>query len=208
MINRRTFAVAALAAGLLGAPLARAAGDPAGDPEKWMLDVSEDIIAAIKADAKIAQADPEHVRRFVTEKIMPTVDFLRITRSSVGPKWRQATPDQKEELQTLFRELLTRVYSGALAAVKDQTVKLAPNRVKPTETDALVRTLMVAPGKPDIHIDYRLKKLDGRWRIIDVDVEGVWLVENYRSQFAGIVNGSGIEGLVKALREKTQAAGK
>lgn len=85
-------------------------------------------------------------------------------------------------------------------------MKLAPNRVKPTETDAVVRTLLVSPGKPDMHINYRLKKVNGEWRIIDVDVEGIWLVDNYRNQFASVVNTDGIEGLIKSLREKVGEA--
>ena len=101
---------------------------------------------------------------------------------------------------------LLRHYSGALATVKDQTFKLAPNRVKPTATDAIVRTLLVSPGKPDMRINYRLKKVKGEWRIIDVDVEGIWIVDNYRTQFASVANQSGIEGLIKTLREKNEQA--
>ena len=108
----------------------------------------------------------------------------------------------------LFREQLIRVYSGALATIKDQTVKLAPNRVKPTATDAIVRTLLVAPGKPDIRMNYRLKKIKSEWRIIDVDVEGIWVVDNYRTQFSSVANQSGIEGLIKTLREKNEQATK
>ena len=188
------------------AVVAAPVGDATGDPEQWVLDISNDILNAIRGDRELAAADPQRVRKFVDEKIMPVVDFLRMTRTAVGPKWRQATPQQRQQLQDLFREQLIRVYSGALATVKDQTVKLAPNRVKPTATDAVVRTLLVSPGKPDTRINYRLKKVDGNWRIIDVDVEGIWLVNNYRTQFASVANQSGIEGLIKTMREKNEQA--
>ena len=192
MITRRTLAAAAAALGLLTQiPAVLAAADAKGDPETWVVEISNNILSRIKGAA------------------MPVVDFERMTRMAVGPKWRTATPEQRTELQSLFRAQLTNVYSGALATVKDQTVKLAPNRVKPTETDAIVRTLLVAPGKPDMRINYRLKKVKGEWRIIDVDVEGIWLVDNYRSQFASVVNSSGIDGLIKSLREKVgQSAAK
>lgn len=210
MITRRTLAAAATALGLLTQiPAVLAAADAKGDPETWVVEISNNILSRIKGDAKLAQADPQQVRKFVDEMVMPVVDFVRMTRMAVGPKWRTATPEQRTELQSLFRAQLTNVYSGALATVKDQTVKLAPNRVKPTETDAIVRTLLVAPGKPDMRINYRLKKVKGEWRIIDVDVEGIWLVDNYRSQFASVVNSSGIDGLIKSLREKVgQSAAK
>lgn len=210
MITRRTLAAAAVALGLLTQiPAVLAAADAKGDPETWVVEISNNILSRIKGDAKLAQADPQQVRKFVDEMVMPVVDFVHMTRMAVGPKWRTATPEQRTELQSLFRAQLTNVYSGALATVKDQTVKLAPNRVKPTETDAIVRTLLVAPGKPDMRINYRLKKVKGEWRIIDVDVEGIWLVDNYRSQFASVVNSSGIDGLIKSLREKVgQSAAK
>lgn len=210
MITRRTLAAVAAALGLLTQiPAVLAAADAKGDPETWVVEISNNILSRIKGDAKLAQADPQQVRKFVDEMVMPVVDFVRMTRMAVGPKWRTATPEQRTELQSFFRAQLTNVYSGALATVKDQTVKLAPNRVKPTETDAIVRTLLVAPGKPDMRINYRLKKVKGEWRIIDVDVEGIWLVDNYRSQFASVVNSSGIDGLIKSLREKVgQSAAK
>lgn len=214
MITRRSLIGAAAGLLLAGSAvlpvpaLAATAGDDKGDPEAWVLAITNDILNAIRSDSSLAAADAQHVQKFVDEKVMPVVDFLRMTRTAVGPKWRQATDAQRTELQKLFREQLIRVYSGALATVKDQTVKLAPNRVKPTATDAIVRTLLVSPGKPDTRINYRLKKVDGHWRIIDVDVEGIWLVNNYRTQFSSVVNQSGIDGLIKSLREKNaEAAG-
>lgn len=204
--RRRMFAVATAAVAVFSTPAAFAVGDPTGDPEQWILAISNDILEAIRHNAGLGAADPVQVRKFVDEKIMPVVDFTRMTRSSVGPKWRTATPEQRQTLQDLFRDQLINVYSGALAQVKDQTVKLAPNRVAPTESSALVRSLLVSPGKPDVHIDYRLTKENGQWRIVDVNVEGMWLVDNYRSQFSSTVNSQGIEGLIKALQSKAHPA--
>ncbi len=202
MISRRLLLTAAGAATLVGTPV----WATETDPDARILEMSNKILNDIRGNAKLAAADPAEVKKFVDNVVMPAVDFLRMTRMAVGPKWRQATAEQRTELQRLFRAQLTNVYSGALATVKDQTVKLAPNRVKPTETDAVVRTLLVSPGKPDMRINYRLKKVNGEWRIIDVDVEGIWLVDNYRNQFASVVNTDGIEGLIKSLREKVGGA--
>ena len=202
MISRRLLLTAAGAAVLVGTSV----WATETDPDAWILEMSNRILNDIRGNAKLAAADPAEVKKFVDNVVMPAVDFLRMTRMAVGPKWRQATAEQRTELQRLFRVQLTNVYSGALATVKDQTVKLAPNRVKPTETDAIVRTLLVSPGKPDMRINYRLKKVNGEWRIIDVDVEGIWLVDNYRNQFASVVNTDGIEGLIKSLREKVGGA--
>ena len=202
-MQRRVLIQSVMSVGLLSvASMPALALDATGDPERWILDLSNEMLSTIRSDAKLMQGDPERVRQFVNDKVMPVVDFLRMTRMCVGPQWRKATPEQREELQHQFREQLTRVYSGALATIKDQKVELAPNRVKPALGEAIVRTLMTAPGKPDMRINYRLKKVDGSWRIIDVDVEGIWLVTNYRQQFASVINSSGIEGLIKTLKAK------
>lgn len=204
-IKRRQLFVA-LAGALLCHPMLALAEDQAGDPAQWVVDMSNKVLDTIRGDAKLAAGDTNRVQSFVDQIVMPSVDFLRMTRMSVGPKWRGATPEQRKQLQELFRDQLIRVYSGALSAVKGQTAKLAPNRAKVAEKDALVRTLLVESGKPDIQLDYRLKKVDGLWRIVDVNVEGIWLVDNYRNQFSGIVNTSGIEGLISELQKKNSGA--
>ena len=132
MISRRLLLTAAGAATLVGTPV----WATETDPDAWILEMSNKILNDIRGNAKLAAADPAEVKKFVDNVVMPAVDFLRMTRMAVGPKWRQATAEQRTELQRLFRAQLTNVYSGALATVKDQTVKLAPNRVKPTETGA------------------------------------------------------------------------
>ncbi len=203
MMKRREFAAALCAAVLCGSSaFAWAAPDPKGDPEKWILDLSNEMLATIRADAALRSGDAAAVQAFVSRKVMPCVDFVRMTRMAVGPSWRSANPEQRAELQRLFRELLIRVYSGALSMVSNQSVELAPSRVKPEGDDVVVRTLMKQPGKPEMHLDYRVKFVKGEWRIINVNAEGVWIVENYRSQFAPIAASKGNEGLIEALREK------
>ena len=206
MIARRTL-FAALFASAAMSPMGFVwAADQSGDPNEWVLEMSNKILDMIRADEKLQAGDSARIRVFVDDIVMPTVDFLRMTRMCVGPKWRGASAEQREELQKLFRDQLIRVYSGALATVKGQKTKLAPNRVKPTEKDALVRTLLFETGKPDIRLDYRLKKVEGLWRIVDVNVEGIWLVDNYRNQFSSVVNSSGIEGLIQELKNKNLEA--
>lgn len=205
LLSRRSLLT--VAAGLLVfGPMSAFSQDQSGDPNQWILSISNQVLDLIRGDAKLAAGDSGRVHVFVNDIVMPTVDFLRMTRMCIGPKWRTATPEQRTKLQGLFREQLIRVYSGALSAVKNQKAELAPSRLKPTDKDALVRTVLVEAGKPDIHLDYRLKKVKGLWYIVDVNVEGIWLVDNYRNQFAGIVNSSGVEGLIAELEKKNAGA--
>jgi phospholipid transport system substrate-binding protein len=143
----------------------------------------------------------------VDAKVLPHVNFQRMTASAVGRFWRQATPEQKSRLQDEFKLLLVRTYSGALTEVKDQTVQLKPVRFSPQDTEVVVRTEVRGRGEP-IQLDYRLEKADSGWKIYDVNVLGVWLVEQYRSSFAQEINASGIDGLIAKLAERNKSGSK
>ena len=119
----------------------------------------------------------------VDTKVMPHVNFQRMTASAVGRNWRSATPEQQKRLQEEFKTLLVRIYAGALTQVKDQTVQLKPLRANPGDAEVVVRTEVRGKGEP-IQLDYRLEKAGDGWKIYDVNVLGVWLVEQYRTAFA------------------------
>ncbi len=184
---------------------AAGAATQSSDPEAFVLQVSTDILEAIRKDPKIQAGDKKAIEKLVDEKMMPAVDFLRMTRSAVGPKWREANAQQREKLQYLFRETLIQVYSGALAMGKDQKVRILP-RGQNDGTEAIVRTGMSSisdPNQPEVQIIYRLRNTKEKgWQVIDVNVEGVWLVSNYRNQYGSIVAQEGIDGLIARMQER------
>ena len=174
-------------------------------PDALIKQVSTDVLDAVKADKSIQAGDVQKVVALVDAKVMPYINFQRMTASAVGRYWRQATPDQQKRLQDEFKTLLVRTYSGALAQVKDQTVALKPMRSTPQDTEVVVRTEVRGKGDP-VQLDYRLEKAGDSWKIYDVNVLGVWLVENYRNSFAQEIGASGIEGLIGKLAERNKAA--
>ncbi len=211
MMNRRELGRAALAAGAvyaLGLPLAALAVDET--PDALIRRLSEDVLNTVRADKAIQAGDIDKVIALVDKTVMPNVNFRRMTAAAVGPGWRQATPEQQKRLQDEFKVLLVRTYAGALAQVSDQTVRIKPMRAAADDKDVLVRTEIVGKGDP-IQLDYRLEKTPGEgagWKIYNLNVLGVWLVETYRSQFAQEINAKGIDGLIDTLvaRNKSNAA--
>ncbi len=176
-------------------------------PDALIKEVSTDVLEAVKADKSIQAGDVQKVITLVETRVIPHVNFQRMTASAVGRPWRQATAEQKTKLQDEFRTLLVRTYSGALAQVKDQTVELKPMRFSPTDTEVVVRTEVRGKGEP-VQLDYRLEKVaDGAWKIYDVNVLGIWLVDNYRNSFAQEISAGGIDGLIAKLAERNKAAG-
>ncbi|MEO5607563.1 MAG: ABC transporter substrate-binding protein, partial [Polaromonas sp.] len=130
--------------------------------------------------------------------------FTRMTASAVGRNWRQATPEQKKRLQDEFKTLLIRTYSGALSQVKEQTLSVKPLRAAPTDTEVTVRTEVLGRGNP-VQLDYRMEKTPTGWKIYDLNVLGVWLVETYRTQFAQEISASGVDGLIASLAQRNQS---
>ena len=202
MIDRRFFVSLCLATAA-GLSAAAAAADEA--PEALVMRISGEVLDAVKADKSIQAGDVQKVIVLVDAKVMPSLNFRRMTASAVGKFWRQATPEQQQRLQEEFKTLLIRTYSGALSQVKDQTVSLKPMRSKPEDDDVVVRTEVRGKGDP-VQLDYRLEKTPAGWKIYDVNVLGVWLVENYRSSFAQAIGAGGIDGLIAKLAEKNKAA--
>ena len=174
-------------------------------PDTLIKEVSIDVIETVKADKSIQSGDVQKVIALVDAKVMPHVNFQRMTASAVGRHWRQATPEQQKSLQDEFKVLLVRTYSGALVQVKDQSVQIKPMRGNADDTEVVVRTEVRRKGDP-IQLDYRLEKSADGWRIYDVNVLGVWLVENYRNSFAQEISASGIDGLLAKLAERNKAA--
>jgi phospholipid transport system substrate-binding protein len=174
-------------------------------PDQLIRRLSADVLDTIKTDKEVQAGDQRKVVAFVDGKVMPHVNFTRMTASAVGRAWRQATPEQQKRLQDEFKTLLVRTYAGALSQVKDQSVAVKPLRAAATDTEVIVRTEVIGRGDP-IQLDYRLEKTANGWRIYDLNVLGVWLVETYRSQFAQEINARGIDGLITALAERNKAS--
>jgi len=194
-------------ASALVTPLAHAEDEA---PDVLIKRLSVDVLETIKADKSIRSGDTGKIVALVDTRIMPNVNFQRMTASAVGPGWRQATPEQQKRLQDEFKILLVRTYAGALAQVSDQTIAMKPLRMAPEDKEVIVRTEIKGKGDP-IQLDYRLEKTPGvgaGWKIYNLNVLGVWLVETYRSQFAQQINAKGIDGLIDALAEQNKANAK
>ena len=172
--------------------------------------LSTDVLDNIKSDKAIQSGDVSRIVSLVDAKIMPNVNFQRMTASAVGPAWRQATPEQQKRLQEEFKTLLVRTYAGALSQVSDQTIFVKPMRASAEDKDVVVRTEVKGRGDP-IQLDYKLEKTPGEgagWKIYNLNVLGVWLMETYRSQFSQEINAKGINGLITILADRNKANAK
>lgn len=191
----------------LMAPAARADDEA---PDAFIQRIMNEVLNAIRADKGLQSGDSAKVNALLDNKIMPHVNFQRMTASAVGPGWRQATSEQQKRLLQEFRILLTHTYSGALSQVSDQQVVVKPLRGSADDAEVVVRTEVRGRGDP-VQLDYRLEKTKGEgsgWKIYNMNVLGIWMVDAYRNQFAAEVNANGIDGLINKLVERNKSTGR
>ncbi len=174
-------------------------------PDEFVRTISQSVLEEIRSDRSLQTGDIERLNGLVDRKVMPYVDFQRMTALAVGRNWRGANPEQQKTLMQEFRRLLLLTYSGAVRQVNELTLQVRPVRAKPDDDEVIVRTQVLRPGREPIQIDYRLQRSAGGWKIFDMNIMGLWLVEHYRNQFAQVVGASGIDGLIQSLKEKNQS---
>ena len=179
-------------------------------PDEFMQKLTNELLDMVRKDPSLKSGDLQKIGVVLDTKLKPYINFQRMTAAAVGPGWRQTTPEQKNRLQEEFKTLLVRTYSGALTQISDQTVTVKPLRGSATDTEVLVRSELKGRGDP-IQLDYRLEKTPGQgagWKIYNLNVMGIWLIDTYRSQFAEEINAKGIDGLINTLAERNRSNAK
>ncbi len=204
---RQTLALLVVAVASLAPPMAYAEDEA---PDVLIKRLLSDVQETVKNDKTVRAGDTTKMVALVDARIMPNVNFQRMTAAAVGPAWNQASPEQQQRLQQEFKILLVNAYAGALTQLKDQTISMKPVKAAAEDKEVVVRAEIKGGGET-VQLDYRLEKTPGLgagWRIFNLKVMGVWLVETYRSQFAQEMSSKGVDGLIGTLTERNKANGK
>ena len=192
---------------LLGVPMLVASPARAQEiaPDVLAKKVTDEVIGVLRADKDIQAGNTKKVLDLVESKILPHFNFARMTRLAVGAPWRQATPAQQQSLVQEFRTLLVNTYTSAFTQYRDQVIEYRPFKMAPGDTEVVVRSLIKQKtGADPIDINYSMEKVDGAWKVYDVVIAGVSLVQNYRSSFASEIQKSGVDGLIATLAAKNK----
>lgn len=170
-------------------------------PDALVKSTVDEVLSVIKQTK-----DKRALHDLAEQKVLPHFDFQAMTRLAAGKSWRDANPEQQKRLENAFRSLLVNTYTTALSqtAARDATVEVKPAQVKPDQADVMVRTVAKQSGTQPFSIDYRMTRSAGGWKVVDVVVENLSLVTNYRDSFAAEVGRSGVEGLIKSIEAKNQ----
>lgn len=201
--RRQWLSAAALVLTVVQLPQAWAAQEA---PDAFIARITTKTLNTIKADKSLRTGDIARIMQLVDTELMQYVNFRRMTALAVGPAWRKASDVQRTQLQDAFKLLLVRTYAGALSQLGDQTVVVKPIKPGQQDSNLVVQTEVRGKGEP-IQMDYRLEKsadAASGWLVFDLNVLGVWLVENYRTQFGSIINANGIDALIANLNEQNK----
>jgi phospholipid transport system substrate-binding protein len=173
-------------------------------PDALARSVSEEVLALIRADKEIQAGNTKKILELVEAKVLPHFDFAAMTRLAMGRNWRDANAEQQQRLMGEFRTLLVRTYTTALTQYKNQPVDFKPVRMAANDVDVVVQSLIKQPGTP-VAIDYSMARSDSGWKVYNVKIEGVSLVETYRNTFNSEIRKHGVDGLIKSLADKNRS---
>lgn len=179
--------------------------DPKGAPNEFIQAVGNNALDVLRQDTAAQQGDLNRINELVDEYVLPYINLEKTTRLAAARYWRQASAQQQAELVEAFKGTLIRTYSGALAQVDEvSSLQILPFRGDPNADDVVVRSSLTQRNGPAVGVDYRLEKTPEGWKIYDLNVEGIWLIQNYRNQFAQEINKGGIDGLIAALNQQNR----
>jgi phospholipid transport system substrate-binding protein len=174
-------------------------------PDALARSVSDEVLALIRADKEIQAGNQKKILELVEAKVLPHFSFAAMTQLAMGRNWRQASAEQQQRLIGEFRTLLVRTYTMALTQYKNQTVEYKPVRMAANDTDVLVQSLIKRVNGAPVAVDFNMEKTDAGWKVYNVKIEGISLVENYRNTFNTEIQKHGVDGLIKSLADKNRS---
>jgi phospholipid transport system substrate-binding protein len=197
---KKLFTLFCLMLGLSSASVLAASDNPV----EIIKDGSRQVLDILKQDNG---KNTKQVRQQAETVAVPLFDFPRMTALAVGLGWRQATPEQRDQLTQQFQTLLVRTYSTTMTRFKTAQVNVQPNPVvSASGKDATVKSTVTLPGNANpVAVDYVMYKSDKGWKIYNVSVEGASLVTVYRNSFNEEIRKTGVDGLIKLLQDKNAA---
>jgi phospholipid transport system substrate-binding protein len=179
--------------------------------QQLVMDTSDKVLAKIEQEKERLEQDSSFIFPLVEEIVLPHFDFVRMSRWVLGKNWRTASNEQKKQFIAEFRTLLVRTYAKALLEYTgEQKINYLPVHEGKDPKKVVIRTEIIQDGGLPLPIHYTLYQKNDAWKVIDIKVEGVSLVANYRSSFGTEIRKDGMDKLLvrleglnkKAIEEK------
>jgi phospholipid transport system substrate-binding protein len=172
----------------------------ASEPVELVEGAINRVLETLRAEEALAAAEPEFVLGVIETEIMPLVDFDGMARLILARHWREASPQQRERFTEAFRNTLLQTYGVRLGDYLDHRVVVIQRRSRQDDRMAVVATeIEIGRGQPNVVVNYRLRPVEGEWRVFDVEAEGLSFVGNFRTQFNTEISRNGLDALIGRL---------
>lgn len=171
--------------------------------QKLVVDTSKEILSRLEKEETVVRAEPDRLFEIVDEMVLPHFDFNAMSSWVLGKYWRTATADQKTRFSKEFQKLLVRTYSNALLEAIGKKINYLPLRSTKADADEVtVRTEVEQKGGFPIPIDYKMHFKNNQWKVFDVVIDNISLVQNYRTSFAKEIKDEGLDKLIKDIADR------
>ena len=176
-------------------------------PVPMLENTASQIINTLKQNKSALKGNHQIVYQAIERYLLPSVDVNGMSRSVLGREaWNKATPAEKQEFTHAFTQLVIRTYASPLAEYSGETVQFMPLRGSLDTRFTRVNSIISRPNGQKIQLNYNLVSKDGQWKIYDLSVEGVSLLQSFRSQFGQVLQHSAMKDLIAQMRQNKKAA--
>ncbi len=190
-------------------PTASRAASPTANvttpPQEVVQQAADELLAALQKTSKAELAKPAVISALIDKYILPIVDIKTMSMLVLGHYWRTATPQQREKFVSEFKQLMIRTYGKTLTLYPDATIRFQPNRNTLNKPFASVYSRVFPPGHQPVTVIYKLYLTGDHWKVYDVVIDGISLVQSYRSTFSASIQQQGLQALIDRLAKQNHA---
>jgi len=188
-------------------PVSAFAADMVMQPDEMTRRTVDDVIALLEKNNNVYKTDRAKFYSMVDQKLLPYFDFRKMSQLVLGQNWRTATDAQKDAFATEFKDLLVRTYAVALLKFTDQKIVYLPYTGDPSKKTVVVKlNIKQSGGAPDIPVYTVFYNGKNGWKVIDINIEGISLVTNYRNVYNQTIKDQGLDALIKSIAESNTKA--
>ncbi|WP_018137783.1 MULTISPECIES: phospholipid-binding protein MlaC [unclassified Thioalkalivibrio] len=174
----------------------------AENPTEIIKQSIEEVYEKLRSNEDRAQEDPDFVIGVIEDKILPGVDVEGMSRLVLARHWRDASSEQRERFTKAFKNTLLQAYGVQLADHLDKDIRVIERRSRQDDRMAVVATeIVMGSGQSNLQVNYRLRPVNGEWKVFDVEAEGLSFVGNFRNRFNEEINRNGLDALIERLED-------
>ena len=168
-------------------------------PEDTVRDTTDEVLARLETDRLDLEAHPEHLQTLVQELIVPHFDFDTMARLVLGRYWKNLDDSEQIRFISGFRDLLVQRYAYILLSYHNHSITYEPVQPMGERGYVIVKQIISSEGRPPLPIEYPMRPLEDGWKVIDLIVDEISLVRNYRKTFQEEINEKGLEGFIRGF---------